>query len=44
MRSADRPDAEFEGACDVIESVIFAASHGFYDVTCHFELDFREIG
>jgi len=44
MRSADRPEIEFEVVCDVIESVNFDKFHGSFDVTSNFKLDFRVIG
>jgi len=41
MQSGDRPEIELVNvAGNVIESVNFAKSHGFYDITCNFELDF----
>ena len=44
MRSTERPEIEFEVACDVIESLHFAKIYGFCDVTSNFEVDFRAIG
>jgi len=44
VQSDDRPEIELKVARYVIESVNFAESHGFYDVTGNFGLDFREMG
>jgi len=42
--STNRPEIEFEVACDVIESVNFAEFHGLFDVTGNFDLEVRAIG
>jgi len=43
IQSADRPEIEFNVACDIIEAVKFGKIYGFYDVTSNFELHFRAI-
>ena len=44
IQSADHPEIEFKVTCDVTEPVEFGKINGFYDVTCNFELGFRETG